>query len=92
MDPAVHLSADTSLGEAEKLRGALEDQLTSALANAVDKVDGDYHNESEHNVMEELMASTKDSLHPDIAEALTLDETQLRSVAAEIVKNNTQSG
>lgn len=89
MDPQVHLSADTDLGPAEKLREPLEAQLTSALRAAVEKVDADYHGEDVESVSEELLTGTKDGLHPDIAEALTPNQRQLRSVAADIVDHNT---
>ena len=81
LDPA-------SLGSVEKLREPLEDQVTSALHLAVDKVDDEYQGEPVDQVAKELLAETKSGLHPDIAEAIAPDEAQLRSVAAAIVEEN----
>ena len=81
LDPA-------SLGPVEKLRGPLEDQVTSALQQAVDRVEDDYQGESVDQVAEDLVEETKSGLHADIAEAITPDEKQLRSVAEGIVADN----
>ena len=81
LDPA-------SLGPVEKLRGPLEDQLTSALNAAVDKVDDHYQGEGVEQVAEDLMEETKGGLHPDIAAKIAPNEDQIRSVAETIVKDN----
>ena len=81
LDPA-------SLGDMEKLRGPLEDQLTSALNAAVDKVDDNYHGEEVDEVAEDLMEETKGGLHADIAAKIAPDKDQLRSVAKTIVEDN----
>ncbi|GAB6898456.1 hypothetical protein [Kineosporia succinea] len=84
VQPRIKLDPTTSLGPVEKLREPLEDQLTSALRNAVDKVD---KTESLEVVEEELLEATKAGLHPDIAEAIEPNPQQLRDVAARIVEN-----
>ena len=81
LDPA-------SLGPVEKLRGPLEDQLTSALNAAVDKVDDDYAGEGVDEVAEDLLEKTKGGLHPDIAAKIAPNEDQMRSVAETIVRDN----
>jgi hypothetical protein len=86
--PRVRLDP-TPMGPVEKLRAPLEDQLTSALHLAVDKVDEQYHGEDVGQVTEELVDETKTGLHSDIAAAIAPDEDQLRSVAATIVQDNT---
>jgi hypothetical protein len=86
--PRVRLDA-TSLGSVEKLRGPLEDQLTSALDVAVDKVDEHYEGEDVEQVTEQLVEETKAGLHADVAAAIAPDESQLRSVATKIVRDNT---
>ena len=83
--PEVRIESTSSLGAAEKLRGPLEDQLTSALQVAVDKVDEQYHGEEVQEVSEELREATKAGLHPDIAAGFEPTDGQLRSVAEEIV-------
>jgi hypothetical protein len=51
----------------EKLRGPLEDQLTSALQAATDKITSAYAGENADQVTAMLLAETKAGLHPDIA-------------------------
>ncbi len=87
VSPRVKLDPAVSLGSVEKLREPLEDQLTSALQNAVTKVDDHYHGESVAAVEDELLKATKTGLHPDVAKAFTPDQEQLHDVAAQIVKD-----
>jgi hypothetical protein len=86
--PRVRLNS-TSLGPVEKLREPLEDQVTSALQGAVDKVDEDYQGEDVEEITEELVEQTKAGLHSDIAAKIAPDQDQLRSVAETIVQDNT---
>jgi len=81
LDPA-------SLGPVEKLRGPLEDQLTSALQVAVDEVDEGYAGESVADVSAQLLATTKNGLHDDIADGFAPNQAQLRSVAETIVREH----
>ncbi|GLY28212.1 hypothetical protein [Kineosporia sp. NBRC 101731] len=88
VQPRIKLDPNISLGPVEKLREPLEEQLTSALRNAVDKVDDHYQGETVTEVEKELLEGTKAGLHPDIAAAISPDQDQLRDVAATIVHNN----
>jgi hypothetical protein len=87
VSPRVKLDPATSLGPVEKLREPLEQQLTSALRAAVDKVDDRYSGEGVQTVEEELLKATKAGLHPDVAEAFAPDQEQLHDVATQIVKD-----
>ena len=87
-EPRIKLDPDTSLGSIEKLREPLEDQLSSALQNAVHKVDDHYQGESVDEVQEQLLEATKAGLHPDVAEAFSPNQEQLREVAADIAEDN----
>ena len=88
VEPRIHLDPEVSLGAVEKLRGPLEDQLTSALQVAVGKVDSGYHGESVEQVADELLEKTRSGLHPDIAAGFAPDPGQMLSVAADIVADN----
>jgi hypothetical protein len=70
---------------AQRLRGPLEDQLSSALQHATEQVRAGYHGESVDQVAEELLQQTRDALHPDIADAFQPASGELRRVAEEIV-------
>ena len=87
VSPRVKL-AQESLGPVEKLRGPLEDQLSSALQVAVERVDEQYHGEPVAEVAAELLDETKVGLHKDIAAGFEPDPRQLKSVAATIVAEN----
>jgi hypothetical protein len=87
--PQVRIDPTSSLGTVENLREQLEDQLTSALQAAVDKVDEKYHGEDVEDVTEELVETTKAGLHSDIADGFEPDDAQIHSVAAKIVDDNT---
>jgi hypothetical protein len=68
----------------EKLRGSLEEQLSSALQRATEVVSADYHGEPVDEVAARLLAETRSALHPDIAEAFQPDLAQMRRLAEEI--------
>lgn len=70
----------------EKLRGALEEQLSSALRHATGVVCDDYHGEGVDEVAARLVEQTRASLHPDIAEAFEPDMARIRQVAEVIVR------
>jgi len=82
-----HVSLDTHhLNPVEdKLREPLEDQLTSALRAATERVRQSYAGESVDEVTAMLLARTKSGLHPDIAAGFQPDPDQLRRVAQDIV-------
>jgi len=71
----------------KKLRGPLEDQLTSALQAATDKIASAYAGENAAQVTAMLLAETKAGLHPDIAVAWSPDQRQLHQVAKEIIRS-----
>jgi hypothetical protein len=90
-EPQVSLDpADLSPVE-EKLRGPLEEQLTSALQAATDKITSAYAGENADQVTAMLLAETKAGLHPDIAAGWSPDPRQLHQVAEEIVRAGSHS-
>ena len=84
-EPQVTLDPQTLSPVEEKLRGALEEQLTSALQNATEKTRHEYAGESVEQVAAVLLERTKSGLHPDIAAGFAPDHDQLRQVAQAIV-------
>jgi hypothetical protein len=85
-EPHVTLNPSQLTPSAQKLRGPLEDQLSSALQLATDKVRADYRGEPVEQVCRRLLAEMRAALHPDIAEAFQPDDGELRRVADEIVR------
>jgi hypothetical protein len=82
-----HVTLDpASLDPVEaKLRGPLEDQLTSALKAAADKISASYAGEPLDEVTARLLDETRHGLHPDIAAAWSPDRAELQRVAQAIV-------
>jgi hypothetical protein len=85
MEPQVSLDPQSLSPVEEKLRGPLEDQLTSALQAATDKVRSGYAGEPADQVTAELLAKTKAGLHHDIADGWVPNQSQLRHVAESII-------
>ena len=85
-EPHISLDPQNLSPVEEKLRGPLEDQLSSALQAATGKIEHDYAGESVDQVTGMLLQRTKDGLHPDIAEGFQPDPNQLRQVAEAIVE------
>ena len=85
VEPQIHLDPASLNPVEEKLRGPLEDQLTSALQAATAKVTNEYAGEPVDTVTEKLLEATRAGLHPDIAAGFTPDQHELRSVAEAIV-------
>jgi hypothetical protein len=85
-EPHVTLDSSQLTPPAQKLRGPLEDQLSSALQRATEKVRADYHGEPVEEVSRRLLLETRAALHPDIAEAFSPGDGELRRVAEEIVR------
>lgn len=84
-EPHVTL-AQADLGPVpEKLRGPLEEQLSSALQRATEVVSHDYHGEPVDEVQARLLAETRSALHPDIAHAFQPDPWELHRLAEVIV-------
>jgi hypothetical protein len=82
-----HVSLDQAdLGAVpEKLRGPLQEQLSSALQRATSVVSTNYHGESADQVAAELLAETRSALHPDIADSFQPDAAELHRLAEVIV-------
>jgi hypothetical protein len=86
VEPEIHLDPASLTPVEEKLRGPLEDQLTSALQAATAKVTNEYAGEPVDTVTEKLLEVTRAGLHPDIAAGFTPDQHELRRVAEAIVR------
>jgi hypothetical protein len=86
-EPHVSLDPSTLSPVEQKLQGPLEDQLSSALAAATDKIRQRYAGEPVSRVEAELLAETRAGLHPDIAAGWSPDPAELRRVAESIVAN-----
>jgi hypothetical protein len=85
VEPQITLDAANLSPVEQKLQGPLEDQLTSALQAASEKVTHEYAGESVDQVAVMLLEQTKSGLHHDIADGFTPDPTELRRVAQAIV-------
>jgi hypothetical protein len=70
----------------QKLRGPLEDQLTSALQAAADRIRADYAGEPVEEVCRRLLDETRAGLHPDIAAGFNPDMDEFCRVAVAIVR------
>jgi hypothetical protein len=88
-----HVSLDPSgLGPTEeKLRGPLEEQLTSALRLATERVRADYAGEPVEEVCRRLLDETRAGLHPDIARAFAPDMDEFCRVAVAIVRGDSSA-
>ncbi|MFC7528749.1 hypothetical protein [Actinoplanes sp. GCM10030250] len=84
-EPHVTLDPQSLNPVEQKLRGPLEEQLSSALQAATVKVQQGYDGESVEQVTDMLLEQAKAGLHPDIAAGFNPDHSQLRHVAEEIV-------
>jgi hypothetical protein len=85
VDPQISLDPRTLTPVEEKLRGPLEDQLTSALQAATDRVANRYAGEPVADVVRMLLEETRSGLHPDIAAGFAPDHGELRRVAEAII-------
>ncbi|MGA5300437.1 hypothetical protein ACPCHT_10940 [Nucisporomicrobium flavum] len=88
MEPHVTLDPDSLTPATEKLRGPLEQQLSSALQAAAERVAHDYSGEPVDEVAHELLDETKAGLHQDIADGFAPDQRELHRVAEAIVQEN----
>lgn len=84
-EPHITLDPQSLNPVEEKLRGPLEEQLSSALQAATVKIRQEYAGESVEQVTDMLLDQAKAGLHPDIAAGFNPDHGQLRHVAEEIV-------
>lgn len=85
IEPQVTLDPRTLSPVEQKLRGPLEDQLTSALQAAADTIEGRYAGESADQLTEQLLSEARSHLHPDIAAGFAPDPTELHRVAEAII-------
>ncbi len=83
--PHVTLDPESLSPVEQKLQVALEDQLTSALGTATERVRSEYAGESVEEVCGLLLDGARQALHPDIAAGFRPDSTELRRVAEAIV-------
>ena len=83
-EPQVTLDPQGLSPVEEKLRGPLQEQLTSALQAATDQIRQTYAGEPVDVVCRELLERTKEHLHPDIAAGFQPDHQQLLQVAQAI--------
>ncbi|WP_446215816.1 hypothetical protein [Micromonospora sp. IBHARD004] len=83
-----HVTLDPSGLDAvqQKLRGPLEDQLTSALQAAIERVRSSYAGEPVEEVCRRLLDETRAGLHPDIAAGFNPDMDEFCRVAVAIVR------
>jgi hypothetical protein len=84
-EPQVTLDPASLNPVEEKLRGPLQEQLTSALRAATDKTKLTYAGEPVDEVAAALLRRTRSALHHDIADGFHPDPAQLRQVAETIV-------
>jgi hypothetical protein len=84
-EPHITLDPDGLSPVEQKLRGPLQDQLSSALQAATEKISERYAGEPVDQVTDELLTQTRAGLHPDIAAGFVPDQRELRRVAEEIV-------
>ncbi|GAA0804483.1 hypothetical protein [Spirilliplanes yamanashiensis] len=83
-EPQVTLDPHGESPVEQKLHDALEDQLTSALRAATDRVAAHYSGEPVDIVCAKLLHETRAGLHPDIAAAFQPDRAELLRVAEAI--------
>jgi hypothetical protein len=83
-EPQVTLDPHSLGPVEEKLRGPLEEQLTSALKAATDQTRQTYAGEPVEVVCRQLLQRAKEHLHPDIAAGFQPDHDQLLQVAQAI--------
>ncbi|WP_018251465.1 hypothetical protein [Salinispora mooreana] len=81
-----HVTLEPRDAVQKKLRGPLEEQLTSALQAATDRVRESYDGEPVEQVCQRLLDETRAGLHPDIAAGFQPDMDEFCRVAVAIVR------
>jgi hypothetical protein len=85
-EPHVTLDPSTLPPEQRKLHAALEDQLTSALRAAAERVAADNAGQPMEDLCARLEAETRRGLHPDVAAGWLPDREELCRVAEAIIR------
>ncbi|MBO4207127.1 hypothetical protein [Micromonospora echinofusca] len=85
-EPHVTLDPSGLTPTQQKLRGPLEEQLTSALRVATERVRTEYAGEPVEQVCQRLLDETRHGLHPDIAAGWQPDMDEFCRVAVAIVR------
>jgi hypothetical protein len=85
VEPQISLDPQNLSPVQQKLQGALEEQLSSALQAAKETISSRYAGESADRLTQELLVETRSHLHPDIAAGFTPDNAQLHQVAEAII-------
>lgn len=85
-EPHVSLDPSGLSPTQRRLRGPLEEQLTSALQLATERVSAQYNGEPVETVCQRLLDETGAGLHPDIAAGFEPDMTEFSRVAMAIVR------
>jgi hypothetical protein len=70
----------------QRLKGPLEEQLTSALRAATDRVRTGYADEPVEVVCQRLLDETRSGLHPDVAAGFDPDMDEFCRIAVAIVR------
>ena len=89
-EPHVTLDPDSLNPVEEELRGPLQEQLSSALQAATERIEERYAGQSVEEVCRMLDQETRRGLHPDIAAGFAPDHAELRRVAETIVARERQ--
>jgi hypothetical protein len=89
-DPHVTLDPAGLNPVERKLQGPLEDQLTSALQAATERVRAGYAGEPVEEVSRRLLDETRAGLHPDIAQGFEPNMDSIREVALAIVRGDAE--
>jgi hypothetical protein len=84
-EPHVTLDPDSLNPVEERLRGPLQEELSSALQVATKRVEDRYAGESVDEVCRMLEEETRRGLHPDIAAGFQPDHAELCRLAEVIV-------
>ena len=85
-EPHVTLDPDGLNQAQQRLRGPLEEQLSSALRAATERVQTGYAGEPVEEVCRRLLDETRAGLHPDIAQGFIPDMDEFCRVAVAIVR------
>lgn len=88
-EPHVTLDPSGLTPTQQKLRGPLEEQLTSALKAATERVSAAYAGEPVEDVCQRLLDETRSGLHPDIAASWQPEMGEFCRVAVAIVRGET---